>query len=329
MSTMQPSRVLAAPGTIFVLCLSSCFGALGADSSPRLPAWISTGTLSADELSTRYFGQYDLTPSVTTNVPDASAYSNSSFKLQIRNREAIVMRISAKGSHGGKLVASYDVRLAGRPIESADMPREEIHRIWETNQPLFMISYYRGHLFWTYKRIPSDDWITLFASEDCRRLVFVRDSGPIWFSDDSGISWNSIKQPGHYECTLSTSPKGSVVVATLELGQYTAANVADEAFAEGRWYSEVSAADGSKLVLAGGASQSAPVLRITSTGESIYLSWPAASTGFQLQKSTDLATSHWVEVTNSANVVGSQFVVTLPVAENNNFFRLEHHDAPR
>jgi hypothetical protein len=312
--------------TILLPCLGTCLCACGAGSSPLLPPWITTNILSANELSARYLGENDMTPSVTTNVPHASAYSNSCFRLLIRHREALVMRITAKGFYEGKLMANYDVRPAGRHISNAYMPDEEIRRLWQTNQPLFTILYYRGRIFDTDRHSYSDDWITVFCSEDRRRIVFVRDLGPICFSDDSGTSWNTIIQPGHYECTLSTSPKGSVVVAALDLSQYSSANSTDQEIVGKNWYSVVSAADGSKLVLTGGTSQSAPVLSITSSGNSINLSWPGSYTEFALQRTADLTMTHWMDVTNSPKTLDSQFVVTLPITETNCFFRLEHLD---
>jgi hypothetical protein len=308
--------------TILALILISWCSVFGADNSSPPQTWIATNTVGANECSSNYFGEYDLTPSVTTNVPNPSAYSSSSVRLLLRNREAVLTRALASGTFGGKLMANYDVRSVGS-VNTVGMTQNELYRVWQTNQTLFKTSYYRGRVFYTDRNSFSDEWITVFSSEDKRRIVFARDSGPIFFSENTGASWRNINQPGQYEFTLSTTPKGTVMVAALSFTNSSTANIADEKMATKNWYSVVSAADGSKLVLTGGPSQSTPVLSIANSGNIMLISWSATFTGFILQQNSDLTTTNWANVTNTVDRVETQFVVTLPVAGSNNFFRLK------
>jgi hypothetical protein len=305
-----------------VLLLCSWFSAFGADNSTTAQTWIATNSTSSQELSSNYFGEYDLTPSVTTNVPNSGGYSSSTVRLLLRNREAVLTRALASGTFGGKLMANYDVRSVGT-VNTVGMTQNELYRVWQTNQTLFKTSYYRGRVFYTDRNSFSDEWITVFSSEDKRRIVFARDSGPIFFSENTGSSWRYINQPGRYEFTLSTTSKGTVMVAALSFTNISTANITDEKMATRNWYSVVSAADGSKLVLTGGPSQSAPVLNIVNSGNNILISWSASFAGFILQQNIDLTTTNWVNVKSSVDKVETQFVVTLPVADGNNFFRLK------
>ena len=69
----------------------------------------------------------------------------------------------------------------------------------------------------------------------------------------------------------------------------------------------------------------APVLavRLTETN-SVIVSWPAPSTGYDLQHNSDLNTMNWSNVSTSPMTVGAekQVVVTSPVGSQ--FYRLLH-----
>lgn len=307
---------------ILALSLSTWYFVFGLENFSLAQSWIASNSISSEALTNDYFGECDLTPSVTTNVPNSNAYSSSSARLLLRNRETTIVQVEARGFYGGKLMANYDVRSAVS-VGAVEMTQKELRQVWETNHTLFKASYYRGRVFYTDRNSFSDEWITVFASDDKRRIVFARDSGPIFFSENTGFSWKNINQPGHYEFTLSTSPKGSVMVAALSFTNISTADSTDEKMATRNWYSVVSAADGSKLVLTGGSSQSAPVLSIVRSDGNMLLSWPASFTGFILQQNDDLTTTNWINVTNAVNGNESQFVVTLPIASGNKFFRLK------
>ena len=65
-----------------------------------------------------------------------------------------------------------------------------------------------------------------------------------------------------------------------------------------------------------------PTLSITLTStNTLIVSWPLSPAGF-LQQNSNLTTTNWVNVTNSAVVVGGQNQIILPTSSENNFFRI-------
>ena len=88
------------------------------------------------------------------------------------------------------------------------------------------------------------------------------------------------------------------------------------------WYAVGSTPNGSKLVLTGDESQSAPALTITHSGEGVVVAWPAAFADFVLQENSDLTSTNWVDVTNSVNFVGGENQVNISSLGGNNFYRL-------
>jgi hypothetical protein len=67
-----------------------------------------------------------------------------------------------------------------------------------------------------------------------------------------------------------------------------------------------------------------PVLQISLLGNQVNLAWNTNnSTGFGLLTTTNLVTPiNWISVTNIPSVIGKQSVVTLPVVNRSQFFRL-------
>jgi hypothetical protein len=306
---------------ILLVLVNAWSSALGIDTAfPQ--TWISARAATAEEISSNYFEQIDLTVSAKTNVPNSSTYSNNSIRLLLRNREGVIALASARGFYGGKIMANYDVRSDGG-VNRSGLTQKELYRVWQTNQTLFKACYYRGPIRYLHGDSFTHEWITVFSSEDRRHVVFARDAGPIFYSENTGASWNKISQPGNYEFTLATSPKGSVMIAALSFTNLSVANIADEEVSKKNWYAEVSAADGSKLVLTGGPSQSTPLLEVTQAGGNMFVSWSSSFTGFMLQENSDLTATNWANVTNTVNLIDSQFVVTLPITDNNYFFRLK------
>jgi hypothetical protein len=57
-------------------------------------------------------------------------------------------------------------------------------------------------------------------------------------------------------------------------------------------------------------------------GGGIHLSWPEVSGTYVLEKTFTLSPSAWVAVTNAPDSDGSQFLLDLPAADPENFFRL-------
>jgi subtilase family serine protease len=65
-----------------------------------------------------------------------------------------------------------------------------------------------------------------------------------------------------------------------------------------------------------------PVLKITASGNQLYVAWPLVWTNAVLQQNANLATTNWVPVTNSVNIVNDQFQVTVMPGGAGEFFRL-------
>jgi len=65
-----------------------------------------------------------------------------------------------------------------------------------------------------------------------------------------------------------------------------------------------------------------PLLSITWGGESVTLSWPANTAGFELEQSPDLEVGKWTEVTVAPILSDSNSVVTLPAGPAG-FYRLK------
>lgn len=67
-----------------------------------------------------------------------------------------------------------------------------------------------------------------------------------------------------------------------------------------------------------------PPLRISLTAtNTVVVAWPVAWPGCTLQKSSDLTTTNWVNVTNAISVVGSEFQSTFLAEPDPQYYRLE------
>jgi hypothetical protein len=69
----------------------------------------------------------------------------------------------------------------------------------------------------------------------------------------------------------------------------------------------------------------APTLRIvlTSTNAAV-VAWPSPSVGYALQSNTNLATTNWLDVSNTVSGVGGENQVIIPSAGGKQYFRLFH-----
>jgi hypothetical protein len=66
-----------------------------------------------------------------------------------------------------------------------------------------------------------------------------------------------------------------------------------------------------------------PTLKLSANADNTALiSWPSSANGYWLQQISDLGKTNWTNVTNPVKIVGNQNQVTLPLIENNAFFRL-------
>ena len=69
--------------------------------------------------------------------------------------------------------------------------------------------------------------------------------------------------------------------------------------------------------------QPPPLLHAGYSGHSVAISWPTNAPGFfVLQASSSLTPAGWTDVTNSVNVIGSQYTVTDSPTNTKRFFRL-------
>ena len=56
----------------------------------------------------------------------------------------------------------------------------------------------------------------------------------------------------------------------------------------------------------------------------ILITWPAPSTGYVLQQSTNLTTTNWLAVTNPAMVVNGEMQITVSPTVGNRYYRLHY-----
>jgi hypothetical protein len=298
--------------------------------------WIVTNTMRGPHFARDYLEEIDLTLSVTTNVPNgpsASLFESRAARLVVRAREPLNILMTGSARTGGRIMAEYDVR-ADVFFVDRNAPTIVWYSLFHVNPPLVKVSYFRGRIFYPTKRVLSDEWITVFKSEDRVRLVAVHDGGTIVVSENAGSTWK-VMHPGNYEFTLAATAEGSTLVALVSHAETALTNISAPKPAPPKviaptisqmttqnWYAAVSAADGSQLVLTGGPSQSAPALSITSSGENVIITWPAAFTGLILQRNMNLGTTNWINVTTRVEVNGTQNQVALPMLHSRDFFRL-------
>ena len=71
--------------------------------------------------------------------------------------------------------------------------------------------------------------------------------------------------------------------------------------------------------------QATPKLVVALTNlHNLIISWPTNFAGFALQKNSSGTTTNWVNVTNTASLVGTNNQIIFPAAAGNYFFRLQH-----
>jgi len=66
----------------------------------------------------------------------------------------------------------------------------------------------------------------------------------------------------------------------------------------------------------------APGISVSLSGGALTLSWPLASAGFTLMSRTNLTAGGWTVVSQSPQIVGTQWQVVVPLSENIRFFCL-------
>lgn len=167
--------------------------------------------------------------------------------------------------------------------------------------------------------------IDVVCSEDKTKIaVMVCDNGPIFYSTNSGTSWDVITKPRKERYYFP------LVVDSERYGWYAAATIHPQSQKPNEdnpltssWYAVGTASDGSEMVVSGNASHLAPILSIGHADNEIILSWSSEATDFIPQKITDLVSTNWVDLTNTVNIVSNQFRVVIPATGANYFYRLK------
>ena len=67
----------------------------------------------------------------------------------------------------------------------------------------------------------------------------------------------------------------------------------------------------------------APTLTVTHSGNSVTVSWPSPSTGFQLEQNSNLATTNWTTSGFTISDDGTNKSITISAPTGNLFFRLK------
>lgn len=322
-----PAKCLILQIPFFLFLVS--FAAFGADVSALPQDWIITNKLGDLKCLTNYMRQLDLTVDIREDFVKSSKIINSPARLLLSNREGLdlVTFVTAKGIVGDRIVANYDVRSSGT-INTKNMTERELYNVWKTNRTILKFGFYRGRIYYIRNNIAfSHDWISVFTSENKARIVVASDSGPIYYSQNSGALWNYITQPGWYEFAIAKTPRGSAVVASASISKVSGLSPVQTVNDQTNqwWYAAVSAADGSELVFRGGDSIFTPVLTLVNSGGDTIVSWSDALTGYTLQQNGSLMTDGWVNVTNSPVDTNFQFEVILRKSAANQFFRLKAH----
>lgn len=259
--------------------------------------------------------------------------TNSSQMLVVTKHEQVVMKAQVAAKIGGRVLTTYDCRVIPTTLNTNGMGPKEIYSAIMSNSVPFTAGYFRGSVdlseldgktrAQTGRSFPH--WVTAFSSGDRKRLVISWDDGPISVSTNYGTSWQTITNLGQHEFRLSTTPKGSALVASISLGnalQEVMRRVA-HIVNNSDWYLAATAADGTRLVVAGGLQASPPALSITSSKDNVVLSWSVECPGFCLQRKPDAGTGEWLDITNAVNSIKGTFQVVLPQPIDSGVFRLQ------
>lgn len=286
-------------------------------------SWLVTNANGSDSRSKDFIKEYEVTPSVSTNIPNPTAYYNKAARLFLRLRERMAIGVRAQATYGGRIVADYEAHAIGS-FDTSAMTDKEVFLTCRTNTVELKVGYYRGRVYYGRPSSQSDEWITVFSSVDKQHIAVVPDSGSFYVSENSGASWKLISAAGEYECTLSATPAGSDMVAVVSVATTADTNKAQNAhrMATDPWYSAASAADGSQVVLTGGSAQPSPALSIRAFEGKVVVSWPALFTGFVLQQAIDPTVADWNDVKDAVIVTNNQNQVTTTPSKGKSFFRL-------
>jgi len=148
---------------------------------------------------------------------------------------------------------------------------------------------------------PYENWTSIGSSSDGIRLVATASdasleiAGPIYVSNDSGLTWILTGAPLEYWTCVASSADGSKLVAGT---------------GDGRLY----------------VWQEKPLLSITAAASNkVVISWAFiySTADFILQENSDLSATNWTNVLTAPAITNSQKQVTLPLAEARKYYRLK------
>ena len=106
-------------------------------------------------------------------------------------------------------------------------------------------------------------------------------------------------------------------------GQYTVSGTIGQADAGGPMIGGQYSLTGGFWAVTAVQTVGAPLLTIRGAGNSVVISWPSASTGFQLQASGNVASPVWLNFPAPTNDDGTNKSVTITPPVGNEFFRLK------
>jgi hypothetical protein len=170
-----------------------------------------------------------------------------------------------------------------------------------------------GGSTWQMSGAPTNlntSWRAVASSADGSRLVAVcgwglnnsPQSGRIYTSADSGLTWVANNAPYTVWSSVASSADGRKLVATIGV-------------------------DSSGIVEGGiciSQSTPAPCLNITPQGDEFALSWIVPSADFVLQQNSDLTTTNWTDVVipPTLNLTNLQYQLTVPLTGSQQYYRL-------
>jgi hypothetical protein len=163
---------------------------------------------------------------------------------------------------------------------------------------------------WAFNSLPNNYWKSMAASADGRRLTIAGSTssglllGPAFSSEDFGLTWVSNNVPPLNWLGVASSADGN-----LRAGVTAVAGQAIPSGTGSIWISRMT---------------SAPPLSITLSQSAVLVSWTIPSTDFVLQRTSDLVTGQWSDVSDAPVVDLStlQKRVSQPLSPERTFFRL-------
>jgi len=198
---------------------------------------------------------------------------------------------------------------------------------------------------WTPRGI-SSTWLSVASSADGSNIVAAafnpigNTGGQLYISTNAGFTWTSRQTNGNW-WAVASSADGKKLIAGLRGGPlYLSTNsgaIWTATASTDRWVSVASSWEGGKLVAAADGlgsgkiyvtpllASASPSLTLFNTAtNTVFVSWPSPSVGYNLQVNGNLATTNWVTPAESVTDNGtSKFIIVSP-SPGNRFYRLKN-----